>query len=100
MLYGAQTQGRSQDQLRHIDARIAVLEDAIENKERGGLSIVSASSQRTPRTMRLEFGPTITGWPLTMALPLPSGLMKIGTFSETTWPGMVTPAEPARRPGS
>src|ERR1700691_1616665 len=50
--------------------------------------------------MRFEFGPTITRWPLTKAEPLPSCLVKMCRFSGTTWPGRVTPAKPARWPGS
>jgi hypothetical protein len=52
------------------------------------------------RKMRLEFGPTITRWPLTKALPLPPSLVKTGTVAGTTWPGSVTPAKPARWPSS
>jgi hypothetical protein len=54
----------------------------------------------TTRKMRFEFGLTITRRPATKALPLPSGLVKTGTSSGTTWPGMTIPEEPARGPRS
>jgi hypothetical protein len=49
--------------------------------QRGKLRLVPASYWIT-RKMRFEFGPTITRWPSTKAVPLPSGLVKRGRSCE------------------
>jgi hypothetical protein len=47
--------------------------------------------------MRFEVGLTITRCPATKVARLASGLMKMGTSSGTTWPGMTIPEEPSVR---